>query len=79
MADLVRVRTESGAEVNVNESIAKRNNLEILDETAWKAFNTPRAATRNGGRRPKKKTTVAEAAAAKKAATEPAGTEGEAK
>lgn len=79
MADLVRVRTESGDEINVNRSIAERHSLEILDESAWKAHNSPRRATRKGGRPVKKKTTVAEAAAAKSAASKPASTEGEAK
>lgn len=65
MAELVRVRLDSGVEKNVGRDFADLHDLTVLDEPVHNDDGTLRGETRNGGRAAKKKTTVAEAAAAK--------------
>lgn len=59
MADLVRVRTESGQEINVGRGFAERHDLTVLDEPALRGDGRPRRATRKNGRPNKPKTSVA--------------------
>lgn len=63
---LVRVRLDTGMELNLGADYAADNGLTVLDESAYKGDGTPRPPTRRNGRRNKPRTSVSNEAARKK-------------